>query len=115
MDLKRVPWYVWLIPIAVLIIATARLPYGYYTFTRIVVFSAAGLITLASWDDGKIARLFAVPLILLAILFNPLVPIYLKRSTWFYLDIGAAIIFALHLFLLRLKDSYSRSERGGEL
>lgn len=111
MDLKSVPWYVWLIPIAVLIIATAKLPYGYYTFARILVCSVAGLVALASWDDGKIARLFAVLLIFVAILFNPLIPIYLTRSTWFYLDIGTAIIFTLHLFAVRLKTRTAQANK----
>jgi hypothetical protein len=39
---------------------------------------------------------------LIAVLFNPLMPIYLKRTTWFRIDIGIAIVFAAHLVIVRL-------------
>jgi hypothetical protein len=39
---------------------------------------------------------------LLAVLFNPLIPIYLSRGTWFYFDLLAAALFAAHLLFVRI-------------
>jgi len=80
------------------------MPYGYYTFTRIVVCGSAAFITYISWKESEnvISHLWAVMFGLVAVLFNPIVPIYLKRTTWFSIDIGIAIIFAVHLVIVRL-------------
>ncbi len=43
----------------------------------------------------------SVPLI--AVLFNPFIPIHLNRVVWFYLDLGAAAAFLAHLVLVRQK------------
>ncbi len=37
MNMKSIPRTVWIIPAVLLVIAVWRLPYGYYTFVRIVV------------------------------------------------------------------------------
>lgn len=94
MQLKSVPWWLWLIPIALLFAATARVPYGYYIFTRIAVCGSAGFIAVAGWEGS---RIWSVTFALLAVFFNPLFPIYLHRGTWFYFDIGAAAIFAVQV------------------
>jgi hypothetical protein len=100
---KSIPWWLWLIPIALLFIATQRMPYGYYTFTRIVVCGFAGFLAVIAWEDeGLASRIWAVTLGLVAILFNPIFPIYLSRAVWFKLDVGIAIIFAAHLAFVRL-------------
>jgi hypothetical protein len=104
LQFKSIPWWLWLAPIVLLAVATARMPYGYYTFTRIVVCASAALIAYISWKESEnvISRLWAVMFGLIAVLFNPLVPIYLKRATWFSIDIGIAAIFAAHLVIVRL-------------
>jgi hypothetical protein len=101
MRLKSIPWFVWVIPAVMLLIATARLPYGYYTFMRIVTCAAAVLIAVASWNERPAGQFWAVLFGGLAILFNPLIPIHLTRSAWFVLDIGAAAIFAAHFVIIR--------------
>jgi hypothetical protein len=56
MQSKSIPWCLWLIPIAVLLIATQRLPYGYYTITRIVACGFAGFFTWVAWNDNSVSR-----------------------------------------------------------
>lgn len=106
-SINRIPWWVWLIPAALLIIATSRLPYGYYTFLRIVVCGFAALVAFLSWGDDTISRIWSVAFALLAVLFNPLVPVYLKRTDWFYLDIGAAVVIVAHLLVVRIRSKQS--------
>jgi hypothetical protein len=101
-DLKSIPWWVWLIPIALLLIAIERMPYGYYTFTRIVICGFAALFAFVAWEDSLVSRLWSAIFGLLAVLFNPLIPIYLSRGTWFYFDLLAAALFAAHLLFVRI-------------
>jgi hypothetical protein len=76
-------------------VATARLPYGYYTFLRSVTCVAGILFAFAAWNGGAIGRALAVVTVLLAILFNPILPVHLTRAIWFYLNILGAVIFAV--------------------
>ncbi len=102
-DLKSIPWWVWLVPTTLLLMATARLPYGYYTFTRLVVCGVAAWFATVGWNDRQVSRIWPVGFALIAVLFNPIMPVYLKRGTWFYLDILTAIIFLVHLGMARLR------------
>lgn len=80
---------------AFLVLAIFRFPIGYYTFLRIAITLGAILILL---DELK--REFNLWVLLfggVAILFNPILPIYLyKKSLWIPIDIGSAILFVSH-------------------
>lgn len=80
---------------ALLLLALADLPYGYYTILRLLVFAVgaygAYLAYLArqqgwTWTLGAIA-----------VLFNPLFPIYLEREVWAPIDIGVAVVLLVSL------------------
>ncbi len=104
MQFKSIPWWVWLVPIVMLFIATERMPYGYYTFTRIVVCGFAALLAYVAWEEETTeSGIWAVILALVAVLFNPIVPVYLKRATWAYFDVGTAILFFVHWAFVRLR------------
>lgn len=104
MQLKSIPWWLWLIPIGMLFLATERMPYGYYTLMRIVVCGFAAFLAYVAWEQEKTTlRIWAIVLGLIAVLFNPFVPVYLKRTTWAYFDVGIAIIFFVHLAFVRLQ------------
>jgi hypothetical protein len=106
---KSIPWWLWLIPIALLFIATARMSYGYYTFTRIVVCGFAAFFAFVAWEDGPVSRLWSAIFGLLAVLFNPLIPIYLSRGIWFYFDLLAAALFAAHLLFVRIRINQTKN------
>ena len=95
------PRMVWIVPVVLLVVAVARLPYGYYTFTRIVTCGAAILIAIVGFKDRPVVPVWAVLMLVIAVLFNPILPIHLDRATWFYLDLGTAIVFISHLFIVR--------------
>lgn len=101
--MKSIPRLVWLVPAILLIVATSHLPYGYYTFTRIVTCGVAAIIAFVGFRDHPVSQVWSVPLALVGILFNPFVPIHLYRQTWGYLDVGAAAVFAAHLIFVRWK------------
>lgn len=102
MQLKSIPWWLWLVPITSLLLAIERMPYGYYTLTRIVVCGFAAGFAYIAWDGGSMSRIWATVLGFVAVLFNPIFPIYLARKTWHPIDIGVAVIFAAHLASARL-------------
>lgn len=92
-----------------LLIATARMPYKYYTFARIVVCGFATFFAFVGWAEGSPSRVWSAIFGLVVVLFNPIVPFYFRRTTWFDIDVGVAIIFAAHLMFMRLSTSKMRN------
>jgi hypothetical protein len=100
--MKSIPRIVWLMPPILLVIAILRLPYGYYTFTRIVTCGVAAFIAFVGFQERAAIQVWSILLVLIAVLFNPFVPIHLNRSIWFYLDLITAAIFIAHFLFVRL-------------
>jgi hypothetical protein len=82
-----------LLPVGVLAIALLPLPYGYYTFLRIVVTAFSLYMAYEYSNKGKWLTGWALAYVLAAILWNPLFPIHLDRSSWFVLDLIGAGVF----------------------
>jgi len=96
--MKEVSPFVWAIPAVMLVVASAPLPYSYYTLLRIVVCGTAAYLAWKQYEqDGRIAAWTAV-LGVLAALFNPLIPVYLSREIWFFIDLGSAALLGAHYY-----------------
>src|ERR1700754_3817286 len=80
---------------ALLGLAVLDLPYGYYTFLRWAV-CAAALILLGIEQRTHKTNLWVVGYAIIAILFNPIVPIHLARGTWLPIDLACAAFFVTH-------------------
>lgn len=104
MRMASIPRLLWIIPVLLLVIATWRLPYGYYTFTRIVTCGVALLIAIVGFQERPTVHAWSLMFVGMAVLFNPFMPIHLNRTMWFYLDLGAAAIFVAHLVLVRQRS-----------
>ena len=77
-----------------LLVALVNLPIGYYTILRIVVTIGAVTVVITEFENG--INFWVITFGLIAILFNPLVPVYLNdKDAWFPIDIIAAIIFGM--------------------
>jgi len=64
----------------------------------------AAFLAFVSWQgEGSISKFWSAAFGVVAVLFYPIFPVYLRRATWFDIDIGVAIIFAAHLAFVRLK------------
>ena len=76
---------------AILFVSIAELPYGFYTFMRIVVPLLSGIYLIFAFllTDGF--NLMHIPNILIVILWNPILPIYLDKETWVVIDAIAGI------------------------
>jgi len=75
----------------VLLIALARLPYGYYITLRWIVTISAAISIFHAFEKGKSG--WGWIFIAIAILFNPFFPIHLNKSIWSVIDIIVAVIF----------------------
>lgn len=84
-----------IISATILFIAIFNWPIAYYMFLRIVVFIGAVLFTIYYHKRVFIAVTFG----LIAILFNPIFPVYLYiKLYWVPLDILTGILFLLAAF-----------------
>ncbi len=76
------------------------LPYGYYTFLRIVAAIVFGVNAIIYFDEKKV---LAIVYGLLTILFQPLIPITMNKESWIVIDIIVAI-FLLIMWWVERKD-----------
>ncbi|HZH08937.1 MAG TPA: DUF6804 family protein [Microvirga sp.] len=101
MKLQTLPRFVWIIPALLLCIALAKLPYGYYTFLRIVTCGAAGFLAWREFQEAQKLTLWGLALGASAIIFNPIIPLHLARSIWMYLNLGVAALLVGHMLATR--------------
>lgn len=78
-----------------LLIAILPLPYRYYTLLRWVVCFSAIFSTWIANKLGKKSWLFLMAII--ALFFNPLIPIHLDKGTWVLIDFIVAILFFISI------------------
>ena len=96
--------WLFLIPIVLLFIGLANMPIGYYTIVRITVCVISALSCYWSYKSDEKIGIATVLFGLLAILFNPIVPIYLQdKGVWTVIDIVAAILLAIRYITLKSK------------
>lgn len=84
----KIPPPIYYLCAALLLLALAPMPFGYYTFLRLVVTIIAFVTAFSFYKEGGVvwAWIFA----LLGILFNPLIQVHLSRDIWMILDLLAA-------------------------
>jgi hypothetical protein len=78
---------------------TTRWPYGFYTFLRIAVCATAVWLAVEAYQFRKTP--LAWVLAGLAVLFNPLVPIYMRRTQWRWFDFLALLVLAISVGIVR--------------
>lgn len=96
-NLNFLKWAAWL-PAGMLLLAVLPLPYGYYILLRWIVCGSGVIFAIAGWHFLKP---LAVLSSLQAILFNPLVPVYLNKEAWSVVDLAAAIYILIAWALLQ--------------
>lgn len=89
-----------LICAGLLLLALVDLPIGYYTLLRIAVTIGAVTIVVTEFENG--INFWVIAFGLIAILFNPLIPVYLgDKSAWMPIDLITAILFGIKSFTLK--------------
>lgn len=89
------------ISIVMLLVAIADLAYGYYTLLRWVVTASAIFLVWTAYGLKRTFWLFLMGIV--AILFNPIVPIYLNKGTWVIIDFIVAVLFLVSIFKVKSK------------
>lgn len=85
-----------------LFLGIGDLPIGYYTLVRIVV--TIGAICVIVNEPNKDLNFWRVSFGLIAIIFNPFIPVYLyDKSIWLAIDFFAIGLFVIKLLMLKLK------------
>ncbi|OGX11804.1 MAG: hypothetical protein A2351_07190 [Omnitrophica bacterium RIFOXYB12_FULL_50_7] len=68
------------------------LPYIYFILLRWVVCAAAAYAAFKLKDRPSLSGHF-IPLWIVAVLFNPLIPVYLTGLIWLMIDLACAVYF----------------------
>lgn len=85
-----------------LFLSLADLPIGYYTVLRFVVTIAAVAVVAKEYD--KEINLWMIVFGLIAILFNPIIPVYLNdKRSWMVFDAIAGVSFLVKGFMINKK------------
>ena len=83
-----------IICMGLLFIAIFKLPIGYYSFLRIVV--TIGSVAVVVTEFNKELNIWVISFGILAILFNPIIPIYFNnRSVWAPIDLIGGVLFLI--------------------
>ena len=86
--------------IVLLLLCMGDLPIGYYTFVRIII--TIGAVCIIVNEPVKDLNFWRVAFGLIAIVFNPIIPVYLHdKAIWMPIDIIAAILFTIKLSILK--------------
>ncbi len=86
-------------------------PYAYYTLVRVVTFVAALVGGLVAYRADRIWALWMFGVV--ALLFNPIVPVHLTKEVWCYLDALAGAALILGGLVVRIADGTGlASEKG---
>lgn len=83
-------WFIIIAGIMLLLAIPSILPYGYYQILRWVVTGVAVYSAYCANESNNEKWLYIMGAI--AILFNPIFPIYLSKETWVVLDLITSII-----------------------
>ena len=84
--------FFWYVVSILLLVAILDMPSEYYEFLRVSVFSVGAFVAYKNYEAKDNAM--AVAFIIVAVLFNPIYPIYLDNETlWKFIDFSTAVLF----------------------
>jgi len=89
-----------IIAVIMLLLALADNPYWYYRILRYVITGITAYLAYLAYQQGE--RTWTWIFTIIAILFNPIAPIYLNRGIWSVIDIITATLIFTSIFKLKL-------------
>lgn len=88
-----------------LLLATMSLPYGYYTFLRIVTCGFSALLSYRSFNsEGGDKSFWSWLFLFAAIIFNPIASIHMDKEVWIFIDATLGILFLLISYKIRILE-----------
>lgn len=104
-------YWIFIVPIILLLVGLADMPTGYYTIVRIVVCLVSALCAQVSYKTDNKIGIATVAFTLLVVLFNPIIPVYLRdKGVWVILDLVAAALLAIRCFTLKRRYYIQKPE-----
>ena len=89
--------WLWLAPAIVLLIAILPLPYVYYVGMRWIVAGAAGYLAWQEFSqNGQKANSYVWVFGVIALVFNPIMPIHLFKVLWIAINLASTAVFLGH-------------------
>ena len=100
---KKFSWHSYpsILAIILLVWAVDRHPYSYYTLLRWVTSGSAVAAFMVGLQQKSVVWCWIMGMV--ALLFNPIIPIYLSRGIWAPIDIATAALFLVSIFSLKVK------------
>lgn len=80
---------------------------GFYTFLKFVIFATALYLAWLSYESKRESWVWTFALI--AIIFNPFIPLYFSKDVWKVLDILTAVV--LLVSVLKIKRSRALTDK----
>lgn len=102
-DYKKYPTLIPSLTISIMLFLAipTLFPYPYYSLLRWTVFIGSLYISFKAYENDRPVLLPFF--ITIAILFNPLIPIYLSKDTWVIIDLIVGIIFLVSVAFIKQK------------
>jgi len=91
--------------------ALSRHPYGYYTLLRWVVFGVGVYSAYIAVTFNRIPWAWCLGLI--ALFYNPFIPVRLNRAIWVNIDVAAGVILILSIFFISRRTKKSTASQAG--
>ena len=91
---------------ACLLVSAPYVPYEYIEYLKWVIVIISIECFFSSIIEHEISKVFSFLFIVVAILFNPLVPFYFWKLTWAIIDIVSSLIFVsyfIYYYNIKLK------------
>ena len=88
-------------------LALLDMPYGYYQLLRLVVFICAGWLAWKYIERNRTVGIIVFGLV--ALIFNPVMPLHFQRDTWAILNIATALVFVAGWVLEMRRKQYSNN------
>lgn len=86
-----------------LFVATGRHPSNFYTNLRWIVTISISYLIYDLFKESK--KKILIPIyVIVGVIFNPLLPFYMSRSAWFWVDIIVGIALLVTIFFRKNKD-----------
>lgn len=90
------------------LIAIFNLPHSFYPIMRTAIFVMSGIFVFIYYSNVNEISLMFIPVVIIAILWNPIFSFTFDKNTWVILDIAALIVeLAISLYMLYLSIKFN--------
>lgn len=99
---------IWLVPIALLLIALLDMPYGYYQLLRVCIFCTSAYIAVQQNDSNE--KFWMWGFVACALIYNPVIKLSLGREIWPFVNVATVGLYFSHMVAERRMKNIFRGE-----